>query len=178
MEALSRILEHDPVRLVPLADEHIEPLREACRRDQEIWEIYPVNLGGDGFDAALAMFRGSAEWVNFAVIDTRTEQLVGLTNYIRPTEFGVVEIGGTYIVPEVRGGAFNRAMKKLLIEHAFECGFHKIEFRVDTRNKRSQAAVLKLGAKEEGIMRQNMVTWTGYRRDTVVFGLLKDEWHG
>ncbi|KEO88995.1 GCN5 family acetyltransferase [Erythrobacter longus] len=178
MTALSTILEHAPVRLEPLADEHIEPLRAACRLDQEIWGIYPVNLGGDGFDDALAMFRSSPEWVNFAVIDARSGELAGLTNYIRPTQYGVVEIGGTYIVPEVRGGAFNRAMKKLMIEHAFECGFHKIEFRVDTRNKRSQAAVLKLGAQQEGVMRQNMVTWTGYRRDTAVFGLLKDEWHG
>lgn len=177
-DKLSKVLELEPVRLVPLGDEHMEPLREACALDQEIWEIYPVNLGGDGFDDALAMFRGSAEWVNFAVIDTRTERLAGLTNFIRPTPFGVVEIGGTYIVPEVRGGAFNRAMKKLMIEHAFACGFHKIEFRVDTRNKRSQAAVLKLGASQEGVMRQNMVTWTGYRRDTAVFGLLKDEWDG
>lgn len=164
------------MRLVPFADEHLEPLRAACRLDAEIWDIYPVNLGGDGFDDALAMFRSSPEWVNFAVIDTRSGDLVGLTNYIRPTQFGVVEIGGTYIAPAVRGGPLNRAMKKLMIEHAFACGFHKVEFRVDTRNKRSQAAVLKLGAIQEGIMRQNMVTWTGHRRDTAVFGLLKDEW--
>ncbi|MEO1221917.1 MAG: GNAT family protein [Pseudomonadota bacterium] len=178
MEALSCILELEPVRLVPLADEHIEPLRKVCRLDQEIWDIYPVNLGGDGFDKALAMFRGSVDWANFAVIDTRSERLVGLTNYIRPTPFGVVEIGGTYIEPKVRGGPFNRIMKKLLIEHAFASGFHKVEFRVDTRNTRSQAAVLKLGAQQEGILRQNMVTWTGYRRDTAVFGLLEGEWGG
>ncbi|MEM1052616.1 MAG: hypothetical protein AAGI28_11025, partial [Pseudomonadota bacterium] len=78
METLSSILELEPVRLVPLADEHIEPLREACRLDQEIWTIYPVNLGGDGFDRAVAMFRSSDDWTNFAVIDTRTDRLVGL----------------------------------------------------------------------------------------------------
>jgi RimJ/RimL family protein N-acetyltransferase len=177
MEALSRILELEPVRLVPLADEHIEPLREACRLDQEVWEIYPVNLGGDGFDEALALWRSSG-WVNFAVFDTRSDTLVGTTSYIRPTEFGVVEIGATYITPEMRGGPFNRAMKKLLIEHAFFCGFSKVELRADSRNKRSMAAILKLGAKHEGTLRANMVTWTGYRRDTAVFGLLKDEWHG
>ena len=177
MEALSCILELEPVRLVPLADEHIEPLREACRLDQEIWEIYPVNLGGKGFDDALVGWRSSG-WVNFAVIDTRSESLVGTSSYIRPTSFGVVEIGATYITPQMRGGPFNRAMKKLLIEHAFSCGFHKVEFRTDSRNKRSMAAIAKLGAKHEGTLRANMVTWTGYRRDTAVFGLLKDEWHG
>jgi RimJ/RimL family protein N-acetyltransferase len=177
MEALSCILELEPVRLVPLADEHIEPLREACRLDQEIWEIYPVNLGGEGFDDALALWRSSG-WVNFAVLHTGSDKLVGTTSYIRPTQFGVVEIGATYITPEMRGGPFNRAMKKLLIEHAFACGFHKVELRADSRNKRSMAAIRKLGAKHEGTLRANMVTWTGYRRDTAVFGLLKDEWHG
>lgn len=165
------------MRLVPLADSHIEPLRAACRKDQEIWDIYPVNLGGDGFDEALGVWRSSG-WVNFAVIDTRTGALVGTTSYIRPTAFGVVEIGATYIVPEVRGGAFNKAMKTLLIDHAFACGFHKVELRADTRNTRSIAAIRKLGALHEGTLRSNMVTWTGYRRDTAVFGLLKDEWDG
>ncbi|XUU60587.1 GNAT family N-acetyltransferase [Erythrobacter sp. HA6-11] len=178
MNNLSATLELGPVKLVPFEDEHLEPLRVACQVDPDIWEIYPVNLGGDGFDGAIGMFRASPDWINFAVLDAASGDLVGMTNYIRPTIFGVVEIGGTYIAPKVRGGAFNRAMKKLMIEHAFACGFHKIEFRVDTRNKRSQAAVLKLGAKHEGTTRQDMVTWTGYRRDTAIFGLLKDEWAG
>ena len=178
MNQLLATLELDPVRLEPLGDHHIEPVRAACKLDPDIWQIYPVNLGGDGFDAALAMFRSSPDWVNFAVIETASDELVGLTNFIRPNEFGVVEIGGTYIVPRIRGGRFNRTMKKLMIEHAFACGFHKIEFRVDIRNTRSRAAVLKLGAKQEGTLRQNMVTWTGYRRDTAVFGLLREEWTG
>jgi RimJ/RimL family protein N-acetyltransferase len=178
MQTLSTVLENAPVRLEPLADEHIEPLRAACQADADVWQIYPVNLGGDGFDGALGLFRGSPEWTNFAVIDTRSGHVVGLTNYIRPTMFGVVEIGGTYIAPHVRGGPFNRTMKNLLIDHAFACGFHKVEFRVDTRNERSMAAVRKLGAKHEGTTRQDMVTWTGYRRDTAIFGLLKDEWNG
>ena len=177
MEALSEVLEHAPVRLVPLEDEHLGPLRAACKLDSEIWDIYPVNLGGDGFDEALRLWRSSG-WVNFAVIDTRSEALVGTTSYIRPTPFGVVEIGATYITPEVRGGPFNRAMKKLLIEHAFACGYYKVELRADSRNKRSMAAISKLGAKHEGTLRANMVTWTGYRCDTAVFGLLKDEWDG
>lgn len=177
MEALSCLLEHGPVRLAPLTDEHIEPLRAVCREDQEIWEIYPVNLGGDGFDDAIALWR-SSDWVNFAVIDTRDDALVGTTSFIRPTPHGVVEIGGTYLSPRVRGGPFNRAMKKLMIEHAFAQRFHKVELRADTRNKRSIAAIEKLGATHEGTLRANLVTWTGYRRDTAVFGILKDEWHG
>ena len=176
--ALEAVLEAGNVRLEPLAEHHLEPLRAACAEDQEIWEIYPVNLLGDGFDAAMARFHQLDSWVRFAVIDARDGKVVGCTNYINPDPWGVVEIGGTYIVPGVRGGPFNRTKKKLMIEYAFACGYHKIEWRVDTRNKRSMAAVLKLGARQEGVLRQNRVTWTGYRRDTAVFGMLRDEWTG
>ena len=128
------------------------------------------------FDEAMRAFHDLKSWVQFAVINVETGQVVGMTNYINPDQHGVVEIGGTYIAPSVRGTGLNDAMKNLLIDHAFANGFHKIEFRVDGRNKRSQAAVLKLGAKHEGTLRKNRVTWTGYVRDTFVFGLLKDEW--
>ena len=178
MAELSAVLEKAPVRLEPLEDRHIEPLREACREDREIWEIYPVNLGGDGFDEAIAAMRAMGEWTNFAAIETDSGELVGMSNFIRPTAFSVVEIGGTYLAPRVRGGPFNRTMKKLMIEHAFAHGFVKVEFRVDTRNTRSMAAVEKLGAKREGTIRQDMVTWTGYRRDTALYGLLEHEWAG
>ncbi|RGP39794.1 hypothetical protein BPTFM16_00068 [Altererythrobacter insulae] len=176
--ALNAVLESDDVRLEPFAEHHLEPLRAACAEDRDIWEIYPVNMLGEGFDEAMARFHQLENWVRFAVIDTRDGKVVGCTNYINPDPWGVVEIGGTYIAPGVRGGAFNRTKKKLMIEHAFACGFYKIEWRVDTRNKRSMAAVLKLGAKQEGILRQNRVTWTGYRRDTAVFGMLRHEWAG
>jgi len=63
-----------------------------------------------------------------------------------------------------------------MIDRAFACGFTRIEIRVDTRNSRSMAAVLKLGATHEGTLRRNRITWTGYVRDTAIFGLLKDEW--
>ncbi|GAA4647484.1 GNAT family protein [Pontixanthobacter gangjinensis] len=178
MTNLSAILEGGPVRLEPLAQHHLEPLRAACAEDPEIWEIYPVNMLGDDFDAAMERFHAMDNWVKFAVIDAATGQLVGMTNYISPDAFGVVEIGGTYIAPMARRTGFNRAMKKLLIEHAFANGFRKIRFNIDTRNTRSMAAVAKLGALREGTLRQDRITWTGYIRDTAVFGLLREEWAG
>ena len=67
-------------------------------------------------------------------------------------------------------------MKKLMIEHAFDCGFEAIGFRVDSRNARSQGAVRKLGAKHKETLTKNLTTWTGYVRDTEVFELVKDDW--
>ena len=62
------------------------------------------------------------------------------------------------------------------MRRAFDCGFRRIEFRVDERNKRSQAAMTKLGAVREGVMRADRITWTGHVRDTVLFAILKNEW--
>lgn len=175
---LLSLLELGPVRLEPFEDVHVEGLRNACQADQDVWAIYPMNFAGDGFTPSLAVMRASPDFVMFAVVEVASGEVVGMTSFIRPTMYGVVEIGGTYIHPRVRGGPFNRSMKKVMIEHAFSCGFAKVEFRVDTRNTRSMAAVSKLGAIQEGVIRQNMVTWTGYRRDTAVFGLLENEWTG
>lgn len=169
------------VRLEPFAEHHIAALKQAYAQDTEIWEIYPVNMLGENFDAGFGVFRAYHEngsWISFAVINAETDELVGLTNYINPDEQGVVEIGGTFITPSVRASNFNRTMKKLMIERAFACDYRKVAFKVDTRNKRSMAAVLKLGAKKEGVLRANMITWTGYVRDTAVFGLLEAEWAG
>lgn len=177
MAELGKVLESGPVRLEPLAGYHLEPLRLACAEDRAIWDIYPVSMLDEHFDKAIEAFHDTTSWVRFAVIHADTGKLVGMTNYINPDKFGVVEIGGTYIAPSVRGSGFNDAMKKLMIDHAFARGFTRIEFRVDTRNKRSMAAVLKLGAKHEGTLRRNRITWTGYVRDTAVFGLLREEWN-
>jgi len=176
MVELSATLEQGPVRLEPLAEHHLEPLRVACAEDKDIWDIYPVSMLDENFDKAIEAFHDTTNWVRFAVINRETGKLVGMTNYINPDQNGVVEIGGTYIAPSVRGSGFNDAMKKLMIDHAFAHGFTRIEFRVDTRNKRSMAAVMKLGAQHEGTLRKNRITWTGYVRDTAVFGLLKEEW--
>jgi RimJ/RimL family protein N-acetyltransferase len=64
----------------------------------------------------------------------------------------------------------------MMLRRAFDCGFRRVEFRVDQRNQRSQAAMKKLGAVREGIMRADRITWTGHVRDTVLFAILKDEW--
>jgi RimJ/RimL family protein N-acetyltransferase len=164
------------VRLTPLADHHLEPLRAACAEDQDIWHIYPHSMLGEHFDAAMAGRKAMPSVIFAACLG---EDVVGITSYLRPDPAnGVVEIGGTYIAPRVRGTSFNPTMKKLMIEHAFAQGYGRIDFRVDERNLRSQAAVLKLGAVREGLLRRDRITWTGHLRNTCVFGLLREDWHG
>jgi RimJ/RimL family protein N-acetyltransferase len=87
-----------------------------------------------------------------------------------------LEIGGTYYRPKFRGTGFNRRIKDMMLKRAFDCGFRRIEFRVDNRNGRSQGAMKKLGAVREGLLRADRITWTGHVRDTVLFAILKDEY--
>ena len=89
---------------------------------------------------------------------------------------GVLEIGGTYYRHSLRGTGFNRRVKDMMLRRAFDCGIRRVEFRVDARNARSQAAMAKLGATREGVMRADRITWTGHVRDTVLFSILKEEW--
>jgi RimJ/RimL family protein N-acetyltransferase len=88
----------------------------------------------------------------------------------------VLEIGGTYYRPHLRGTGFNRRAKDMMLRRAFDCGYRRIEFRVDARNARSQAAMTKLGATREGVLRADRITWNGHVRDTVLFSILRDEW--
>jgi RimJ/RimL family protein N-acetyltransferase len=163
------------VRLEPFEDAHVVPLRVACAEDTEIWEIYPLSMLGEHFDGSLAFLSMMPNWLRFAVFNNQT--LVGMTNFIGANaQTGVVEIGGTYIAPSVRGTGFNREMKTLLIDHAFKNGFHTIEFKVDMRNGRSMRAVEKLGAVRVTVLEKNMTTWTGYVRDTAVFQLDQSAW--
>jgi RimJ/RimL family protein N-acetyltransferase len=174
--ALRAELRAGEVCLSPLAEHHIDPLRVACAEDPDIWHIYPHSMLGEHFDTAMAA-RQSTPSVIFAAC--QAGEVAGITSYLRPDPAnGVVEIGGTYIAPRVRGTSLNRTMKKLMIEHAFAQGYGRIEFRVDERNLRSQAAVLKLGAQREGLLRRDRITWTGHLRNTCVFGLLREDWHG
>lgn len=162
------------LRLIPLVDAHIEPLRAACAEDREIWAIYPYSLLDEHFDPTMAMRRASGV-INFTVCIGA--DVVGLTSYARPDAVQrSVEIGGTFIAPRVRGTGLNRRMKGLMIDRAFACGFRRIEMRVDERNLRSQAAVLKLGARRESLQLKDRVTWTGHVRNTCLFALTPEDW--
>ena len=108
--------------------------------------------------------------------DLRDQVVVVLDDHHRGAHVPALEIGGTYYHPDIRGGPANPSAKRLLMAHAFESGARRVQYKVDALNARSRAAVLKLGAVQEGILRQDRVTWTGRIRDTVVFSILADEW--
>lgn len=181
MKLTAAVLENDFVRLEPFEDRHKEPLRLACDADPELWpSLYYCSLGGDqfngGWDAMLAQ-QAAGTRIPFAVI--RDGEVVGLSTFIdiQPANRSV-EIGTTYYRPDARGGVVNPAAKRLLLDHAFACGAGRIAFQVDQLNLRSQAAMAKLGAVREGVMRNDKITWTGRVRSSVIFSILSEEWPG
>ena len=163
------------VRLELLAQAHREALKAACAQDAEIWPIYSTSYDPDHFDANFDLLLSRPNWRCFAVHSG--ERLVGKSCFIGiDEERGVLEIGSTYYVPAMRGTGFNRRVKDLMLDRAFGCGFRRVEFRVDARNGRSQAALAKLGAVREGVLRADRITWTGHVRATVLFSILAEEW--
>jgi RimJ/RimL family protein N-acetyltransferase len=175
--ALGAPMADGDIRLEPLAELHREALKAACAEDRQVWPIYSVSYDPDRFDGSFDLLLSRPNWCRFAIF--HGERLVGMSCYIGvEPERGVLEIGNTYYIPSMRGTGFNRRIKNLMLSRAFGCGFRRVEFRVDARNARSQAAMAKIGAVREGVLRADRITWTGHVRDTVLFSILFEEWHG
>ena len=175
MDQLDAPMTGDGCRAELCDEQWREPLKAACAEDEEIWQIYPINFGPDGFDASIDIFRSLPKSHTFILFEG--DEVAGMSSFLHiATAVGVLEIGGTYYRPKFRGTGFNQRVKDMMLRRAFDCGFRRVEFRVDERNKRSQAAMAKLGAAREGVMRADRITWTGHVRDTVLFSILKDEW--
>ena len=168
------------MRLEPLAEGHREGLRLAAD-DDRTWEHMTALGRGPEFDRvfddALAQ-HAAGKRVPFAVRRIASGELVGSTSYLDPVPLHRrVEIGWTWYRPNVWGGPVNPECKLLLLAHAFEAlGLNRVSFVTDLRNARSQAAIAKLGATREGVMRSHMVTRGGRVRDSVLFAVTAADW--
>lgn len=167
------------MRLEPFSPEIKEEVREALDCDPETWAIMPVSPMGSRFEEYWNAAYGApaTERMAYAIRRCSDGKVIGTSSYYTAlTSQHGVEIGSSFLHPSARGGPANPDAKLLMLGHAFTHGAARVQFRVDTRNLRSQAAVAKLGAVKEGILRRDRVTWTGYIRDTVYFSILDEEW--
>lgn len=163
------------LRLVKLEEAHREALRPVCAADADIWAIYATSFDPEHFDASFSKLIRNETRMPYAIVDG--DRLVGMTAWLRPDWTAqTIEIGNSYIHPDVRGSGLNGRVKRLMMGHAFAVGIRRIEFRIDERNKRSQAAVAKLGCTKEGVLRAERISWTGFVRDTGLWSLLAEEW--
>ena len=175
MTDLAAPITGDGVRGEPMSEAHREPLRAACAEDPDLWQIYYTDFGRDAFDASFDELMARVGWHRFALYEGNA--FVGMSCFLAIDDSRqTVEIGSTYYRPTIRGTGFNRRAKAMMLARAFDGGIRRVEFRVDARNTRSQAAMTKLGATREGLLRADRITWNGIVRDTVLFSILRDEW--
>lgn len=154
----------------------------AAAGDGGLTELFFTNVSGltdpDAFMAATFKERDFGRAMPFAV-ETPDGKLVGLTRYMRMSaQHKRLEIGGTFYAKSVQRSGVNTEAKLLLLAHAFEAmGCNVVQIRTDWFNKRSQAAIERLGAKRDGVLRSHQ-TMDGRVRDLVVYSIIANEWPG
>lgn len=174
------VLEDRFVRLEPFTAGLKGELKAALDCDPDAWAGMVGVAYGEHFDAwwaAALRAMATGTRIAFAVRRLSDGAVVGTTSLyeIKP-EHRRCEIGSTFYRPEARGGPVNPACKRLLLGHAFEAGAVRVEILTDALNAASAAAIRKLGARDEGVLKKHKVTWTGRVRDTAQFAVLDDDW--
>jgi RimJ/RimL family protein N-acetyltransferase len=175
------VLEGSVVRLEPLSLDHLPGLIEVGL-DSDIWRWMPVSIQTPGdmrtyVETALAGRQQGRE-MPFATLERSSGRVVGGTRYlnIEPVHRRL-EIGYTWIAPAWQHTAVNTEAKLLMLGHAFNTlGALRVEFKTDSLNEKSRTALLGIGAKEEGTMRNHMVAQGGRRRHSVYFSVIEEEW--
>jgi len=170
------------VRLEPLSVGHVTALA-AVGLDPILWRHVPTRMASSDdmrayVQTALAeQERGVS--LPFAIAEQAGGRVIGSTRYANiVAEHRRLEIGWTWLTPAAQRTGANTEAKLLLLTHAFETlGANRVELKTDALNAQSRAAILRIGAKEEGIFRQHMVIpGTGRIRDTVYFSIIRAEW--
>ena len=118
------------------------------------------------------------ESVVFATVERSSGLVIGSTRFMNIDRINRrVEIGSTWIAPAWQRTAVNTEAKYLMLRHAFEVwNCFRVELKTDALTQKSRNAILRIGAKEEGILRRHVITWTGRVRDSVYFSILDTEW--
>ena len=176
-------LEGSVVRLEPLRREHAELFWEAAKDSlDDIFRWIPYRMQTlEDFQRLVEKAFGEqerGESVVFASVERASGRVIGSTRFMNIDRVNRrVEIGSTWIAPAWQRTAVNSEAKYLMLRHAFEewkC--IRVELKTDALNQKSRNAILRLGAKEEGTLRRQVITWTGRARDSVYFSILDTEW--
>ncbi len=165
------------VRLEPAADRHLPALLEAAQ-DPRIWEWLPWRRPNTEADLAAILAAERRVALPFAQVEQATGHAVGITTYRDIDErHRTLEVGGTWLGRPWWRSAINSEAKLLILGHAFEAlGANRVAIKTDIRNERSQAAIERLGAKREGVLRHQYIRPDGTLRDTVLYSVIPEEW--
>lgn len=169
------------VRLEPLELRHHAGLCEAVR-DGSLWELavttvpHPDDVRGYIADAVAG--RAAGTQIPYATVDAATGRVIGSTRLmVINTANRRLEIGWTFLAASWQRSGANAEAKLLMLTHAFEAmGMNRVELLTDVRNAKSRAAITRIGAKPEGVLRHHMVMRDGWIRDTAVYSITRPEW--
>lgn len=180
MSVFAPILEDKILRLEPFTERHREPLRAAAA-DPDLWRFHFLNQNAATFDRYFDHYLAetvSGRECAFVILDKATGAIAGSSAYLAIVPAHKrLEIGSTWYTKAFQGGRTNPAAKRLLIGHVIDTlGWNRVEFKLDSRNARSWAAMKKLGAVEEGIHRNHMVLPDGHVRHSVWFSITPEDW--
>lgn len=181
MDVVPVVLEGALVRLEPLTLDHLPGL-ERVGLDEAVWRWTVVDIDSPEslrryVEEALAAARAGSQ-LPFATIERSSGQVVGSTRFMSiDRDHRRLEIGWTWLTPACQGRGYNDEAKLLALSHAFEVlGCRRVEFKTDSRNERSRAALLAIGATFEGIFRQHMISQGGRNRDSAWYSIIDTEW--
>ena len=171
-------LEFNGVRLEPLGLHHLDGLRAAAA-DGELWNLRVTSVPEpQDTEAYIRMGLETPNRVAFAVVDASSDTVIGTTSYhdIMPA-IDRVEIGYTWYAKSRQRSHVNTSCKLLLLSHAFDTlGCAVVGLRTDNFNYASQAAIERLGAKKDGVIRHHAPRRDGTVRDTVIYSIVRGEW--
>lgn len=182
MPAFAPVLEDQILRLEPFIEGHREPLRSAAD-DPDLWRFHVLNQHAQTFDRYFDYYlaeTAAGRECAFVIIDKATGRIAGSSAYLAIVPAHKrLEIGSTWYAKPFQGGRTNPAAKRLLVGHVIDTlGWNRVEFKLDSRNARSWAAMKKLGAVEEGIHRNHMLLPDGHIRHSVWFSITPGDWPG
>lgn len=174
-------LENDLIRLEPMEAQHKAGLIESVS-DGNLWELWYTSVPSppemDAFIENAVSARKSGDAIVFVVRLRSTDEIVGSTRYMNIDHINRrLEIGYTWYAGRHQRTAVNTNCKLLLLTHAFEAlEAIAVEFRTHSMNQRSRAAIERLGARQDGVLRNHMQLPDGTFRDTAVFSIINSEW--
>jgi len=174
-------LKGDSVEIVPMASSHRDDLVKAAS-DGELWnlwytEVPSVETIDQTIEQALTK-RSQFGELPFVIKEVKTNKIIGSTRYCNVDNLNKrLEIGYTWYSKSFQRTGTNTETKLLLLTHAFETlGAIAVEFRTNWFNHQSRTAILRLGAKQDGVLRNHQQMADGGYRDTVVFSIIESEW--
>ena len=176
-------LNKDGVSLQPLKTGHKQGLLKAAS-DGELWELWYTSVPSqntvDSFINTALEEQKNEKSIPFVVVDDQTNTVIGSTRFMNIEAANKrLEIGHTWYAKSHQKTGVNTKCKLMLLTYAFEhLDCIAVEFRTNWFNFNSRNAILKLGAKQDGVLRNHRIDHNGLMRDTVVFSILKQEWPG